>query len=298
MSSRYKPNWTHLRQLAGVTVRELALASVDRNPDFLKVVPISPNRGDDYEAWQAYESRLEVVVQRLDEMRRMKINYYGGEFSLVNLSEFSHWCRWQGWNIPPEMEDLASEFRNPGKVDPAGWMRYRVWFLNNATLIVHDIDPNSTWGEYLKWVFNLESISWIKDPSVLKIHRDYHALVSHFDFATARGQVPWAVLEAAQKAGFNNLKPFINALPADESDKLMQESERKSLLKIIRGLAEMCGYDPADDRNGLTGEKGKGSNRSLSAFLDEKDITISSRNVRTHINKAYTRYPGTKVKTK
>lgn len=217
MASRYKPNWAHLRELAGVTVRELALASVDRNLDFLKVVPITPNRGDDYEAWQAYESRLEVVVQHLDEMRRKQINYHSGEFSCVNLAEFAHWCAWKGWKIPAEMEVLASEFRNPGKVDPAEWTRYRVWFLNSATLIVHGIDPNSTWGEYLKWVFKLNSVSWIKDPAVRKIHRDYHALVSHF--GQEGGHATQAVLEAAQKSGFDNLKPFIDTLPADESSK-------------------------------------------------------------------------------
>lgn len=214
MSSRYKPNWAHLCELAGVTVRELVLASVDRNLNFLKVEPVSPNRGDAYEAWQAYESRLEVAVQRFDEMRLTE-RLGNEEFCRVNLAEFAHWCAWKGWKLPAEMEVLASEFRNPGTVDPAEWMRYRVWFLNDATLILHGIDPNSTWGEYLKWVFNLKSVSWIKDPSVRKIHRDYHALVSHF--GQEGGHAPQAVLEAAQKAGFDDLDPFIDALPADES---------------------------------------------------------------------------------
>lgn len=285
MNDRYRPEWAHLRSLKSVSLREAVLATLNRNQVFLgDKSHFTPYQTEDYAALEHYKSRIEVAEQRINEMKS-----YNRDKSAVNLAEFAHWSLWQGWDIAPEMKELADGFRDPGKVEPAEWMRYRVWFLNNATLIVHGIDPNSIWGEYLKWVFNLESVSWIKDPSVMKIHRNYHALVSHFGQECGQTQ---AVLKAAHKAGFDNLSPFINALPGDESEDLLKESERESLLKMVLGMAvAKYGFDPRRSENDATGK----NKEAIWGDLDSLGIAVDPKTIRKHLKEAVRRFPKLKL---
>ena len=70
--------------------------------------------------------------------------------------------------------------------------------------------------------------------------------------------------------------------PIVSGEKLLTESEKNTMLKIIIGMAiDAYGYDPKSNRNQATGEK-----NGISAKLKTHDINVTDDTIRKYLTEA------------
>lgn len=187
------------------------------------------------------------------------------------------------------------------------WSNRKLWPLDNAVLLLHEINPDSKRARIYKAAFGIDGfgakemlspyqkdVLWDTGAKIEETWATVNAadLGNEIHCVPRRGLSSRGFLVWAKDNGFNipePLRPMLSTQQdANGAAEPLHATERETLLKLVLGMAiNAYGYDPAAERNTATGEKAG----SIAVALQGLGLTVDPDTIRKTVKRAAERFP-------